>query len=452
MLTIQGKTHRLCDGVTRRDFLRIGGMAMGGLSLPQVLQAQELSGKRNSHKAVIMVYLTGGPPHLDMFDLKPDAPADIRGHFKPTKTNVSGIEICEHMPRLAKLADKFAIIRSLVGARDEHSSDNSLTGYTLGEDPNHFHPALGSVVSKVKGPVHPAMPPFVDLRLPTHHKPYFNPASTSFLGLAHGAFPVNGKVKEDAVLKGITLDRLADRRRLLNAVDGFRKESDQLRETAQVEAMRGRALDLLTSSRLAEALDYTREDEKTKELYGKGSPNVVQDASPMWNEQFLMARRLVEAGARCVTIGFGSWDFHSPPSNDWIKIMIGNLDRAVGALIQDLHDRGLDKDVTVSVWGDFGRSPKIGGYMNAYSAQGGREHWPAVAFGLLAGGGMRTGQVIGSTNAFGEYADDRPVHFRDAFATLYHNLDIDTKRVSLTDQEGRPYFILPEHDPIAELV
>lgn len=170
----------------------------------------------------------------------------------------------------------------------------------------------------------------------------------------------------------------------------------------------------------------------------------------MWNEQFLMARRLVEAGARCVTIGFGSWDFHSP-SQDWIKNMIGNLDRALSALVQDLHDRGLDQEVTVSVWGDFGRSPKLGGYMNNYAAVGGREHWPAVAFGLLAGGGMRTGRVIGSTNHFGEYVDERPVHYRDAFATLYHNLGIDTKRVVLHDAENRPYFLLPEHEPIAEL-
>src|SRR5262249_14509928 len=156
------------------DFLKIGALAMGGLSLPQVLQAQELSGSRSSHKAVIMVYLTGGPPHIDTVDLKPEAPEEIRGHFKPIETNVSGIRICEHFPHLAKMMDRFVIIRSLVGARDEHASDNSLTGYPVAENRDHFHPSLGSVVSKLQGPVNPSVPPFVDARVPTGHADYCN--------------------------------------------------------------------------------------------------------------------------------------------------------------------------------------------------------------------------------------------------------------------------------------
>lgn len=448
MLTIPGRRYQLCDGVTRRDFLKIGGLAMGGLSLPGVLQAQELSGVRSSHKAVIMVYLTGGPPHLDTVDLKPDAPAEIRGLFKPIESSVSGIRICEHMPRMARMMDKFAIIRSLVGARDEHSSEMSLVGYSGAENPNHFHPSVGSVASKVLGPVNAAVPPFIDIRVPSGHKPYTNPASPGFLGLAHSALTTSGGVEQDMVLKGITLDRLTHRRQLLESVDRFRRST----ESAQVDGVRARALDLLTSSKVARALDISDEDEKTRELYGKGSPTPVQDASPMWNEQFLVARRLVEAGARCVTLGFGSWDFHSPPGQDWVKNMILQLDWALSGLVQDLHNRGLDKDVTVCAWGDFGRSPKVGGYMNNYASVGGREHWPAVAFGIMAGGGMRTGQVIGATNSLGEYVDHRPVHFRDAFATLYHNLGIDTKTVSLQDREGRPYFLLPEHEPISELI
>lgn len=451
MLNILGGTQRYCDGVTRRNFLKIGGLAMGGLSLPEVLEAQEQSGHRSSHKAVILVYLTGGPPHLDTVDLKPDAPEEIRGHFKPIKTNVSGIEICEHFPRLARVTDKIVIIRSLVGARDEHASDVSLTGYPIAENRNRFHPSLGSVVSKVLGPVNRGTPPFVDARVPTGHMPYFNEAWPGFLGLAHAAIRTHGQVQQDMTLKGISLERLSDRQRLLTAVDGFRRSADGAGIAEQVSGVQARAFEMLTSSRLVRALDYTKESPKTLELYGKGSDQPAQDASPMWNEQFLIARRLVESGVRVVTIGFGSWDFHSP-SSGWIAGMIQKLDQSLAALVQDLHDRGLDKDVTVGVWGDFGRSPKLGGYMNNYAAVGGREHWPAVAFGIMAGGGMRTGQVIGATNRWGEYADDRPVHYRDAFATLYHNLGIDTNKVVLHDPEGRPYFLLPGHEPIAELV
>lgn len=452
MLTIPGRTYRLCDGVTRRDFLKIGGLAMGGLSLPGVLQAQELSGARHSHKAVIMVYLSGGPPHLDMVDLKPEAPAEIRGLFQPIETNVSGIRICEHMPRMARMMDKFAIIRSLVGARDEHASEMSLVGYALAENANRFHPSLGAVASKVLGPVNRSVPPFIDIRVPTGHKPYAEPAGAGFLGLAHGALNVARGVQQDLELKGLTLDRLTHRRKVLESLDRFRRSLDQSGALAEVDGVRARALDLLTSSRLARALDLSEESPKTLELYGKGSPKPVQDASPMWNEQFLVARRLVEAGARVVTLGFGSWDFHSPPAQDWVQNMIRQFDWALSGLVQDLHNRGMDRDVTVCAWGDFGRSPKLGGYMNKYASVGGREHWPAVSFGIMAGGGMRTGQVIGATNAFGEYVDERPVHFRDAFATLYHNLGIDTRRVTLHDPEGRPYFLLPEHEPIKELV
>ena len=452
MLTIRGGQHRLCDGVTRRDFLKIGGLAMGGLSLPQVLEAQEKSGVKSSHKAVILVYLTGGPPHIDMVDMKPDAPEEIRGLFKPVETNVKGIRICEHMPRMAKMMDKFAIIRSLVGARDEHSSDISLTGYAGAENPNRFLPSLGSVVSKVQGPANSSVPPYIDTRVPSPHMPYSNPGWPGFLGLAHSALNTHGGVQKDLVLQGVTLDRLRDRRRLLAKVDQFRRQMDDSGVLGQVEGVQARAFDLLTSSRLAEALDVSREDQKTRELYGNGSATPVQDASPMWNEQFLMARRLVEAGARVVTLGFGSWDFHSPPANDWVATMIRRFDHCISALVQDLHDRGLDKDVTVAAWGDFGRSPKLGGYMNNYASVGGREHWPAVAFGIMAGGGMRTGQVIGATNAFGEHVDERPVHFRDAFATLYHNLEIDIQNSALHDAEGRPHYLLPGHEPISELV
>lgn len=450
MLTIPGKKHPTCAG-SRREFLRIGGLAMGGMALPQVLAAEARAGVRNSHKAVIMVYLTGGPPHIDMVDMKPEAPGEIRGHFRPIETNVSGVQLVEHMPELARQMHRLAIVRSVVGLKDEHASNQSLCGYTIGDDRERRIPSLGAVASRLFGPVDRAVPPFVDLRVPSSHRPYSNEAHPGFLGLGHAAVHTHGPLMQDMTLQGITLGRLANRRRVLRAVDRFRRAVDDSGMLNGLDEVNARAFDILTDSRLVRAMDLSQEDPRTLERYGKGSPTPMHDASPQWNEQFLMARRLVEAGARCVTLGFGSWDFHSP-SLEFISDQIRKLDRALAALVGDLHDRGLDKDVTVIAWGEFGRSPRLGGYMGQYAAAGGREHWPAVSMAILAGGGMRTGQVIGATNRFGEYADERPVHFRDIHATLYHNMGINLETTELRDSEDRPHYLLPGHTPVHELI
>lgn len=444
MLTILGDRQRFCDGVTRRDFLKIGGLALGGLSMPAILAAEAQAGIKNSHKAVIMVYLPGGPPHIDMVDLKPDAPSEIRGPYKPIETNVSGIQISEHMPRLAKMMDKMAIIRSLVGARDEHASNLCLSGYAIGENRNDFYPSLGSVVSKLRGPVDRTMPPFVELIPKTAHMPYSNPGSPGFLGLSYSSVRPSSNAMADMTLKDISLSRLSNRRRLLSSLDHYRQVMDASGRLEQLDGMNQRAFDLLMSDRLVKALDVTQEDPKLRERYGKGSSDAITDAGPDWNDQFLVARRLVEAGVRCVTLGFGGWDYHGffdPKPGPQSE----RLDQALSALVQDLHDRGLDKDVSVVVWGDFGRTPRL-------NKDGGRDHWPQVGFAMLAGGGMRTGQVIGATNKFAEYADERPVHYRDVFATLYHNLGINIEDTELIDQEGRPQRLLVGHKPIEELV
>jgi len=444
MLTILGEKQRFCDGVTRRDFLKIGGLAMGGLGLTGILQAEAQAGIRSSHKAVIMVYLPGGPPHIDMVDLKPDAPVEIRGPYKPIETNVSGIQISEHMPRLAKMMDKVAIIRSLVGARDEHASDLCLSGYPIGENRNNFYPSLGSVVSKLQGAVASDIPPFVELIPKTQHPPYSNPGRPGFLGLPYSSVRPSSDAMADMTLKDVSLGRLSNRRKLLTAVDHYRRVVDGSGLMEQLDGVSQRAFDILTSDRLVKALDVAQEDPKLRDRYGKGSSAAITDAGPDWNDQFLVARRLVEAGVRCVTLGFGGWDYHGfwdPKPGEQSE----RLDQALSALIQDLHDRGLDKDVSVVVWGDFGRTPR-------FNKDGGRDHWPQVAFAMLAGGGMRTGQVIGATNKFAEYADERPVHYRDVFATLYHNLGIDIANTALVDQEGRPQYLLAGHRPVEELV
>lgn len=448
MLSILGRRPAaFCDGHSRRHFLKIGGLALGGLSLPQILRAEAASSaSRKSHKAIIMIYLSGGPSHQDMLDLKMDAPREVRGLFRPTQTNVPGIEICEHMPRLAKMMDKFAIIRSLYGCPDQHASDLCLSGYPIGpKGRQDNHPSLGSAVSKLQGPVDKAVPPFVGLTTKTKHEPYCNPGMPGFLGLAHAAFQPEGEGMADMRLEGVSLDQLRDRQNLLSGLDQIRRRIDNA-NLQGVDAFTHKAFDVLTSSKLVEALDLEREDPALRDRYGRGSssPAFGEDAGPHWMDQFLMARRLVEAGVRCVTLSFGSWDRHGQ-NFERLPEQLGKLDQGITALVEDLHARGLEKDVSVIAWGEFGRTPRI-------NKDGGRDHWPQASCALLAGGGMRMGQVIGSTNRLGEVPQDRPVHYQDVFATLYRQLGIDVNTATIPDHSGRPQYLLDRREPIRELI
>ena len=440
-----------CDGRSRRHFLKIGGLALGGLSLPQLLHAEQSSpatrGRTLSHKAVIMIYLSGGPSHQDMYDLKMDAPIEIRGSFQPIATNVPGIEICEHMPRLAKMMDKATIIRSLYGCPDQHASDLCLSGYPIGaRGRQDNHPSLGSAVSRLHGPVDPSVPPFVGLTIKTRHDPYCNPGFPGFLGAAHAAFQPDGEGMANMRLNGVTLDQLRNRQNLLASFDQFRRDVDRQEAYRGVDVLTRKAFDVLTSSRLVEALDLEREDSAVRERYGRGSadPAFGEDAGPHWMDQFLMARRLVEAGVRCVTLSFGSWDRHGA-NFERLPIQLAKFDQGITALIEDLHQRGLDQDVSVVAWGEFGRTPRI-------NKDGGRDHWPQASCCLLAGGGMRVGQVIGSTNRLGEVPQDRPVHYQEVFATLYHRLGIDVGTATIPDQAGRPQYLVDHREPIRELI
>src|SRR5436190_1743850 len=444
MLTIQGSSSKFCDGVSRRNFLRIGALGLGGLALPQLFQAEAASGIRKSHKAIIMIYLPGGPPHQDTFDLKLDAPSEIRGEFKPIRTNVPGIEICEHLPRIAKMADKLAFVRSIVGAEDNHYDYQCLTGRLKRTEPPGGWPSIGSVVSKLQGATHPAVPPFVGLEPVMQHKPY-NSSGPGFLGVPHRSFRPAGEGKADMVLNGVTLDRLNDRKTLLASFDQFRRDVDASGAMEGLDAFNQQAFGVLTSSQLLNALDLGREDKRIVERYGKGDPKTHGDAAPMLTEQFLMARRLVEAGARFVTVAFGFWDYHGK-NFDNARKDLPLLDQGVSALVQDLHDRGLDKDVSVVVWGEFGRTPTI-------NKDGGRDHWPRVSCAVLAGGGMKTGQVIGATDRLGGEASERPVHFQEVFATLYNRVGIDVNKATINDLTGRPQFLVDNNQqPMRELI
>jgi len=452
MLSVIGNRRSLCDRVPRRHFLKIGGLALGGLSLPEILRAESVVSPTSHHnglrhKAIIMVYLSGGPSHQDMVDLKMDAPAEIRGEFKPIQTNVPGIEICEHMPRLAKMMDKFSIIRSLYGGPDQHASDLCMSGYPIGQGKRQSgRPSLGSVVSKLKSQANVAMPPFVGLTIKTKHAPYGNPGFPGFLGPAYAPLQPQGKGSLYLRREEVSIERLSDRKSLLANFDRFRRQVEMDDKMDAMDVYTRRAFDVLTSSQLADALDVEQEDPKVRDLYGRGSPDPAfgEDAGPHWMDQFLMARRLVEAGVRCVTLSFGSWDRHGANFSR-LRIQLPRFDQAITALVQDLHNRGLQDDVTVIAWGEFGRTPKI-------NKGAGRDHWPRASCALLAGGGMRTGQVIGSTNRLGEEPQDRPVHYQNVFATLYHRLGIDSKTVTIADAVGRPHYLVDHREPVTELI
>ena len=446
MLTILGSRQRYCDGVSRRNFLKIGGLGLGGLSLPQLFQAEAQAGVRLGHKAVIMIFLPGGPSHQDMFDLKPDAPVEFRGAFNPIATNVDGIQICEHLPKLAKLMDKCAIIRSMVGATGGHDAFQCMTGRTNRNQPPGGWPSMGSVLSKLEGSTNRAMVPFVGLAPKMGHSPWSDNGVPGFLGPAHAPFqPNKGGGMEDMVLNGVTLDRLSDRKTLLASFDRFRRDVDSSRLMEGLDAFNEQAFGVLTSSRLIEALDIEREDKKVRASYGQGDPKNRDDGGPKLMEHFLAARRLVEAGARCVTLAFSRWDHHGDNFGA-LRQDLPLLDQGLSALLTDLNQRGLDKDVSVVVWGEFGRTPKI-------NAGGGRDHWPNVSFALLSGGGMKTGQVIGATDRIAGEAVDRPVKFGEVFATLYRNLGIDVHKAYVHDLSGRPLHLVdPDCDPMRELV
>ena len=445
MLTINGRGGRLCDGVTRRDALKIGALGLGGLSLPDLLRAEQRAGIKGSHKAVIMIYMCGAPPHQDMYDLKMKAPSGIRGPFQPIDTAVPGIQICEHMPMLAKVMDKCIPLRSVHGSPNgSHDSFICYTGHSFVNQPPGDWPSMGAVASRLQGPVNVSVPPFIGLSPNTGHPPYGSPGHPGFLGISHGAFRPSGPSRANMKLNGVTLDRLGNRKQLLTSLDAFRRSHSGDSSLAGLDDLNRQALDILTSSRLADALDLSKEDPAVRERYGKGSPKNFGDGAPRNLEHFLMARRLVEAGARVVTLNFGRWDFHSNNHNTARDTHLPMFDRGLATLIADIYERGLGDDVSVVAWGEFGRTPRI-------NKTAGRDHWPQVGGGLIAGGGMQTGQVIGSTDRLGGVPKDRPVHFGEVFATLYRNLGLDPASMKLPDLSGRPQFIVDKHSPLPEV-
>jgi len=435
----QGETF--CDGLSRRNFLQIGSLGVG-LTLADLLAAEAKSQAPKPARSVILIYLVGGPPHQDMFDLKPRAPSEVRGEFNPIPTNVPGIEIGEHLPGLAKMMDKFTIIRSICDAQSGHNAFQSFTGRNQQQPmPPGDWPTLGATVSRLQGPLHRSVPPYVSLCYTCTHGPYNEPGP-GFLGVPHSPFRPLGPGRKDLVLNGVTHDRLDDRAALRRSLDRFRSAADSSGMMAGLDTFTQQALGVLTSSRLATALDLSKEDPAVRERYGKGNPKVMIDGNgaPRVPQSFLAARRLVEAGARVVTVNYSKWDWHGASYGTIFNRQREDhpvLDKALTALMEDLQQRGLLEDTLVGVWGEFGRTPKINKGV-------GRDHWPRVSFALLGGGSINTGQVIGATDRLAGEPVSRPVKFSELFATVYAHLGLDPTTATVTDFQGRPQYLVAD--------
>lgn len=436
-------------GVSRREFLQVGALGLGGLTLPDILRLRAQGKNTKSPRAVIMVCLAGGPSHLDMYDLKPDAPVEYRGEFVPIKTRVPGFDICEHMPLQAKIADKLALVRTLQFVEPmQHELEEVYTGFPKSAK----RPAFGSLISRERGGAG-KLPSYVSLEYNHGTSDYENPR---YAGAAHRPLHISGGsgVRNLGMMNGMTRGRLEDRRGLMQSFDGFRRDTDTRRESQDMDAYTAKAFDLITSPQARDAFDLSREPSKVLERYGDKDAKfayVGKTADSLWyGHNFLLARRLVEVGVPVVTLRAGLWDHHGNVIESqggisiWhnLKSTLPLLDRSIHALVTDLHERGLDKEVLVVVWGEFGRTPKI--------ALKGRDHWPDASFALFAGA-VRTGQVIGETDSRGERPKNRALGAQNVIGTVYHALGIDYRQ-KLNDFSGRPMQLLDDGEPISELV
>ncbi|MBI3408385.1 MAG: DUF1501 domain-containing protein [Planctomycetes bacterium] len=428
MFNIWGVKQRFCDGLSRRNFLKIGAFGTG-LTLADMLRSKARAENNtapatSTNKAAIMIYLPGGPSHMDMYDLKPQAPAEYRGEFRPIATNVAGVQICEHFPRQARMFDKLAVVRSIVSV-DEHSDSLVMTGYSENTNRTAHHPSIGAVVSRMRGSANPDIPPFVSLYgMTIGNEP-------GFLGVSHRPFTPNGPGQANLSLPGgVTMDRSRDRRALLDSLDDVRRDIDASGAMRGLDAFSVRAFDMVASGAARRALDLNNEEPRVRDRY-RGI------------EQFLTARRLIEAGVGCVTLAYGGWDTHDR-NFVTLRRQLPELDRGLSNLIQDLCDRGMDRDVVTVVWGEFGRTPRVNG--NA-----GRDHWSPVMSAMVAGGGLRMGQAIGSSSARGEVPREGRVTAPRLLSTVYRALGIDPA-TTFPNQTGRPMYVLDDREPITELL
>lgn len=456
---------------TRRNMLKASLAGLAGLSLPGLLQARALASEEGrplaGNKSVILLWMTGGPSHIDTWDPKPDRPYENRGPFGVISTKLPGVFICEHLPRMAAMLDHFALVRSVDARYSNHEPNRVFQTGNLDAEPRinpsaEHYPAIGSVVAKYHGPNHPAMPPYVAFMKSRTHIAfggYLGRKYDPFIGDQAARLPVYTNVGVDTgqmtsaelfqLPGGLTADRIQGRRGLLHQFDGLRTGLDHSGAMEGLDAYSEQAIDLLVGRRAREAFDLEREPPAVRERYGKH----------LWCRQALLARRLIETGVAFVTLDLsyhtasGTWDNHGDniPPYGGIKRGLGPLlplfDHLITTLVSDLEERGLIDDVLVIAMGEFGRTPLIG----TQGSTDGRNHWPVVMSMALAGGGIRSGQVIGATEPDGGYIKDRPVTPGDLAATIYKHMGVPLD-ASYLEAGSRPRFIVEKGRPIEELM
>ncbi|MCU0703246.1 MAG: DUF1501 domain-containing protein [Fimbriiglobus sp.] len=454
-------------GISRRSFV-VAGAGLAGLTLTDLLCADAEKPKKTSPKSILNIHLDGGPPQHDTIDPKPDAPEEVRGPLKAIPTKLHGVHLCELMPRVAALADRFVFLRSLVGSTGFHDAFQTQAGF----HPKNIEsvggrPAMGSVVAKLFGKPSDTVPPFVDLMqgrplVRNSARPgYLGPAFAPFRPDLSAKFPreleegMKVELQRGAarpslqldLVDGLTPDRLADRQSLLEQFDDVRREVDQSGTMDALDQFGQQAVSILTSGRLAKALSWDDEPESVVKMYTPPASKLDKfetGEDEHSAKKLLLARRLLEAGVRCVSVSFSDFDTHSQ-NFPRMRKLVPIVDHALAALVTDLSDRGMLDDVAIVVWGEFGRTPKV-------AKDGGRDHWPEVGPALLAGAGWKAGQVIGATDRIGGRVTDRPVSYEDVFATLYATLGVDARKTHLKDPSGRPQSLLDAGQVIRELV
>jgi uncharacterized protein (DUF1501 family) len=430
---LNNRASKNCEGVSRRDLIKVGALTYFGLSLPELLALRSASAAAAPKaEAVILLWCSGGPSHLDSFDPKPDAPSEFRGEFKAIPTNVDGIQLSEHLPHTAKVADKIAIVRSMTSniAAHEQASQYLMTGYK--PLPTLQYPSYGSVIAKELG-VRNAVPPYIAI-------PDVQRAGQSgFIGAGYNAFSVpdpsaaNFKVQDVNPPSTVDNSRMARRRGFTNKLNDRFVNALPDDNVRSVDSFYEKAFDLVNSSGAKKAFDLRDEPAGTRELYGQTT----------YGQGALLARRLVETGARFVTVSKGGWDTHQNNFQSLSQRLLPELDKAFAGLVADLHQRGtLDKTLVV-LMGEFGRTPRI-------NPRGGRDHFSRCRFVTFAGAGIRGGQIIGKSDETGSAPADRPVSPEDVASTLYSALGIDYHKQYITPT-GRPIHLAANGAPIKEL-
>jgi hypothetical protein len=455
MLELRSPSPRRCDGLSRRDLLRIGTLGWGGLTLADALRARAQAaeaGRSAADRSVILIWLDGGPPQHETYDPKPDAPAEYRGPLKPISTVLPGVQVSELLPRHAGILDRVSIIRSLHHDNGDHfaAAHWMLTGY-LGSNAINMapqYPSAGSIIARIKGPRKPGMPAYVGL--PRTHSVGIVPGyhGAAYLGSAYNPFIADGnpasekyQVPNLSLPSGVNLSRLEGRRHLIEAFTGIRRALDASGLPDHFDRFEQEALSMVLGPDARRAFDLSKEDPRLRDCYSRHQ----------WGQSALLARRLVEAGVRFVTLTFGGWDFHSSLEKGMHRVL-PIVDATVATLIQDLVRRGLLDSTMVIVMGEFGRTPR----MNKRGVPGsdpvpGRDHWGRVMSVLIAGGGIARGRVVGASNARGEYPQSRPLRPQDLMVTIYHQLGINPE-TTFSNRAGQPIKIGSNGEVIRDLI